>query len=48
MALIAIKYHAYPTSEQAEFFQRTFGCVRKVWNCMLADSNTYYKLNKSI
>lgn len=46
MALIAIKYHAYPTPEQAEFFQRTFGCVRKVWNCMLADSNTYYKLNK--
>ena len=46
MALIAIKYHAYPTSEQAEFFQRTFGCVRKVWNCMLADSNIYYKLNK--
>lgn len=46
MALIAIKYRAYPTPEQAEFFQRTFGCVRKIWNCLLADSNEYYKLNK--
>lgn len=46
MALIAIKYRAYPTQEQAEFFQRTFGCVRKIWNCLLADSNEYYKLNK--
>ena len=46
MALTAIKYRAYPTSEQAEFFQRTFGCVRKVWNCLLADSIEYYKFNK--
>ena len=46
MALTAIKYRAYPTPEQAEFFQRTFGCVRKIWNCLLADSNEYYKLNK--
>ena len=46
MALAAIKYRAYPTSEQAEFFQRTFGCVRKVWNCLLADSNEYYKIYK--
>ena len=46
MALAAIKYRAYPTSEQAEFFQRTFGCVRKVWNCLLADSNEYYKIHK--
>ena len=46
MALTAIKYRAYPTSEQAEFFQCTFGCVRKVWNCLLADSKEYYNLNK--
>ena len=46
MALTAIKYRAYPTSEQAEFFLRTFGCVRKIWNCLLADSNEYYELNK--
>ena len=46
MALIAIKYRAYPTLEQVEFFQRTFGCVRKIWNCLLADSKEYYKLNK--
>ena len=46
MALAAIKYRAYPTPEQAEFFQRTFGCVRKIWNCLLADSNEYHKLNK--
>ena len=46
MALTAIKYRVYPTLEQAEFFQRTFGCVRKVWNCLLADSIEYYKFNK--
>lgn len=46
MALTAIKYRAYPTSEQSEFFQRTFGCVRKIWNCLLADSIEYYKFNK--
>ena len=46
MALTAIKYRAYPTLEQAEFFQRTFGCVRKIWNCLLADSIEYYKFNK--
>lgn len=46
MALAAIKYRAYPTPEQAEFFQRTFGCVRKIWNCLLADSNEYHKLKK--
>lgn len=46
MALIAIKYRAYPTPEQAEFFQRTFGCVRKIWNCLLVDSKESYKLNK--
>lgn len=46
MALAAIKYRAYPTPEQAEFFQRTFGCARKIWNCLLADSKKSYKLNK--
>lgn len=46
MALIAIKYRAYPTPEQVEFFQHTFGCVRKIWNCLLADSKEYYKINK--
>ena len=46
MALTAIKYRAYPTLEQIDFFQRTFGCVRKVWNCLLADSNECYNLNK--
>ena len=46
-ALTAIKYRAYPTSEQAEFFQQSFGCVRKVWNLLLHDSIEQYKNNKT-
>ena len=47
MALTAIKYRAYPTSEQAEFFQQSFGCVRKIWNLLLHDSIEQYKSNKT-
>lgn len=38
----AIKYRAYPTDEQAELFAKTFGCVRFIWNQMLADSTEFY------
>lgn len=39
----AIKYRAYPTTEQSVLFAKTFGCCRKVWNLMLSDKIAYYK-----
>lgn len=39
----AIKYRAYPTDGQAELFTKTFGCVRLVWNNMLADAQRFYE-----
>ena len=39
----AIKYRAYPTTEQSVMFTKTFGCCRKVWNLMLADKIESYK-----
>ncbi|WP_027431638.1 RNA-guided endonuclease InsQ/TnpB family protein [Lachnospira multipara] len=39
----AIKYRAYPTTEQEVIFAKTFGCCRKVWNLMLSDKITYYR-----
>ena len=44
----AIKYRAYPDSEQETFFVRSFGCCRKVWNLMLADKEDAYKRDKTI
>jgi putative transposase len=44
----AIKYRAYPDSEQETFFVRSFGCCRKVWNLMLADKEDAYKRDKII
>ena len=37
MANKAIKYRAYPTTEQSIMFAKTFGCCRKVYNLMLSD-----------
>ena len=37
----AIEYPIYPTAEQASLIQRTFGCVRYIWNQMLADHNEF-------
>ena len=39
----AIKYRLYPTTEQAIFFAKTFGCCRKIWNLMLADKMESYQ-----
>lgn len=36
------KCRAYPTPEQAAVFNRTFGCVRLVWNKTLADRHAAY------
>ena len=38
----AIKYRAYPTSEQQVLLAKTFGCVRFIWNHMLKDSQQFF------
>ena len=38
----AIKYRAYPTTEQCVLFAKTFGCCRKVYNLMLSDKIDSY------
>lgn len=43
MANKAIKYRAYPTTEQSIMFTKTFGCCRKVYNLMLSDKIEGYK-----
>ena len=37
-----LKLRLYPTSEQAELFEKTFGCCRYLWNQMLADQQRFY------
>ena len=37
----AIKYRIYPNSEQIELINKTFGCVRFIWNKMLNDSSNF-------
>ena len=41
----AYKYRIYPNSEQELLIQKTFGCVRFVYNHFLADRITAYKEN---
>jgi putative transposase len=41
--LKAYKYRLYPTEEQEEYFAKTFGCVRFIYNRMLADKIEHYK-----
>ena len=38
-----IKVRLYPTPEQAELFQKTFGCCRYIWNRMLSDQERFYR-----
>ncbi len=45
-ANIAFKYRIYPDVSQKEFFAKTFGCCRKVWNLMKSDKDTAYKERK--
>ncbi|MGF7126311.1 transposase [Natronobacillus azotifigens] len=43
----AYKFRIYPTKEQALLIHRTFGCVRFVYNKMLAERiETYETLKK--
>lgn len=37
-----IKARLYPTAEQAELFEKTFGCCRFIWNRMLSDQQKFY------
>lgn len=43
--LRAYKYRIYPTGEQETLIQKTFGCVRFMYNRLLADSQEEYKIN---
>ena len=37
------KYRIYPNLEQQEYLTKTFGCIRFIYNKMLADKIEYYK-----
>jgi len=37
-----IRVRLHPTPEQAELFEKTFGCCRWIWNRMLADEERFY------
>lgn len=43
----AIKYRIYPNNDQNVQMQKTFGCVRKVWNLMLSDKKESYAKDKT-
>lgn len=44
----AYKFRIYPNVEQREYFAKTFGCVRFIYNRMLADKIEYYKNTKEM
>ena len=44
--LVAYKYRLYPNKEQQEYFSKTFGCVRFVYNRMLSDKIEHYNKTK--
>jgi putative transposase len=46
--LKAYKYRIYPNKEQEEFFAKTFGCCRFVWNKMLEEKLSAYRNRKPI
>ncbi|WP_313637075.1 helix-turn-helix domain-containing protein [Paenibacillus sp.] len=43
LILKAYKYRIYPTLEQQHYFANVFGCVRFIYNKMLADKIGHYK-----
>ena len=45
--LRTIKYRAYPNKEQEEFFVKTFGCTRLVYNLMLDEAIKSYAESKT-
>ena len=46
--LKAFKYRLYPNQLQQEYFSKTFGCVRFIYNKMLNDKIEYYNENKQM
>jgi len=42
----AFKFRLYPDKEQRLLLEKTFGCVRFIYNKMLSDKIAYYELNK--
>lgn len=46
MANKAYKFRIYPNAEQQIMFAKTFGCVRFIYNRMLADKIKYYEETK--
>ncbi|NFI09687.1 IS200/IS605 family element transposase accessory protein TnpB [Clostridium botulinum] len=46
--LKAYKYRLYPNEKQKQYFAKTFGCTRFIYNKMLADRIKSYKENKDL
>lgn len=46
--LKAYKYRLYPNKKQQEYFNKTFGCTRFIYNQMLADRIKSYEENKDL
>lgn len=44
--LVSYKFRMYPNKKQKEYFAKCFGCVRFIYNRMLADKIEYYKKEK--
>lgn len=44
----AYKFRMYPNKEQKNFFAKTFGCVRFIYNQMLSDKIAYYEEHKKM
>ena len=42
----AFKYRLYPNTEQREYFAKTFGSTRFIYNKMLEDKIEHYKATK--
>ena len=42
----AYKFRAYPEGDQYVILNKTFGCVRFIYNKLLEDKSNYYKENK--
>lgn len=45
---VSYKYRLYPNKEQQEYFMKCFGCVRFIYNRMLADKIKYYEDTKKM
>ena len=44
----AYKFRLYPNKDQIILFEKTFGCVRFIWNQMLSDKISYYEQEQKV